>query len=278
MYVTDFRNTREFKFFNDESDEVSELIRLIKPQVSHSTLVDLWGELINLAYHDRDFELQVNKEIILKGNSSIEFEGSFEYSSQESSVYLDIYSNKTGEHLCEMNYSIGDCHAGESQLLSFEAWKDNTKEEENMANLSERVNPLFNGDDNLRVSSNFITKNGLEELRESVGTTQQTTTLNNTGDTSMRTLNLTLLDQTSGLKAEQRVVYSKKEVLTEYSDEQTIQNILATGEVLATLKEHNEKRLKIRDKAFKGAATAVFLEEIEHLGDPALKWQIVQVG
>ncbi len=120
----------------------------------------------------------------------------------------------------------------------------------------------------------------LSERKGAPVTSKQTTTLNNTGDTSMtlRTLNLTLLDQTAGLKAEQRVVYSKKEVLTEYSDEQTIQNILATGEVLATLKEHNEKRLKIRDKAFKGAATAVFLEEIEHLGDPALKWQIVQVG
>lgn len=109
-------------------------------------------------------------------------------------------------------------------------------------------------------------------------TTQQT--LNNSGDTNMtlRTLNLTLLDQTQGLKADERVVYSKKDVLTEYTNEQTIQNTLATGEVLKALEKHNEKRLKTRDKAFKGAATTVFLEEIEHLGDPCLKWQIIQVG
>lgn len=253
--MVDFRDTPEFKFFNNEyPEETAELVRLVKPYVSSETLAGLWGNLLELTYDDKGFELQVNNGIMLKGNSSIEYEGSFEYSSQESSVYLDIYSNKTGEHLCEMNYSIGDCHAGESQLLSFEAWKDNTKEEKNMANLSER--------------------------KETPVTTQQTTTFYKTGDTNMtlRTINLTLLDQTSGLKADQRVVYSKKEVLTEYSDEQTIQNILATGEVLANLKEHNEKRLRIRDKAFKGAATAVFLEEIEHLGDPALKWQIIQVG
>ena len=120
----------------------------------------------------------------------------------------------------------------------------------------------------------------LSERKEKPVTTQQSTTLNKTGETSMtlRTLNLTLLDQTVGLKAEDRVVFTKKEVLTEYTDEQTIQNTLATGEVLEALVKHNEQPLKIRDKAFKGAATAVFLEEIEHLGDPALKWQIIQVG
>lgn len=96
---------------------------------------------------------------------------------------------------------------------------------------------------------------------------------------TLRTLNLTLLDLSPELKGEDKVVYEKANVRTEYTDEQTIQNLLATGDVLSALKSHNEKvRTKTLDAQYKGSAREVFLEEIDHLGDSRLKWEVIRVG
>ena len=104
---------------------------------------------------------------------------------------------------------------------------------------------------------------------------QENTNMNNT----FRTLNITLIDLSQELKGEKKVVFEKQNVRTEYSDEQTKMNLVAKGEVLKALEEHNENvRAKTLDHAYKGSAREVFLEPIDHLGDSRLQWEIVRVG
>lgn len=101
----------------------------------------------------------------------------------------------------------------------------------------------------------------------------------NTMTNTLRTLNITLLDLSPELKGNDKVVYEKRGIRTEYSDDQTIQNLLATGDVLSALTLHNENiRVKTLDNQYKGSAREVFLEAIDHLGDNRLKWEVVRVG
>lgn len=101
----------------------------------------------------------------------------------------------------------------------------------------------------------------------------------NTMTNTLRTLNITLLDLSPELKGEDKVVYEKQGIRTEYTDDQTIQNQLATGDVLSALTLHNENvRVKTLDNQYKGSAREVFLEAIDHLGDSRLKWEVVRVG
>lgn len=112
----------------------------------------------------------------------------------------------------------------------------------------------------------------IEELRtHTKGETNMTNTL--------RTLNLTLLDLSPELKGDDKVVYEEQGIRTEYNDDQTIQNLLATGDVLSALEIHNDNiRVKTLDHQYKGSAREVFLEAIDHLGDNRLKWEVVRVG
>jgi len=96
---------------------------------------------------------------------------------------------------------------------------------------------------------------------------------------TLRTLNITLLDLSPELKGEKKVVFEKQNIRTEYSDEQTKMNLVASGDVLSALELHNENvRLKTLDSQYKGSAREVFLEAIDHLGDNRLKWEVVRVG
>ena len=145
-----------------------------------------------------------------------------------------------------------------------------------MAKLSERVenNPWENG------SKPIISHEHIKQMmNEQKITFKQETTMANITTNTLRTLNLTLLDLSSELKGEDKVVYEKANVRTEYTDEQTIQNLLATGDVLSALQLHNEKvRTKTLDAQYKGSAREVFLEEIDHLGDSRLRWEVIRVG
>lgn len=137
-----------------------------------------------------------------------------------------------------------------------------------MAKLSERVYS------EISAYNPYITKpEHIEELRTYLQKGENTMT------NTLRTLNLTLLDLSPELKGEDKVVYEKQGIRTEYTDDQTIQNLLATGDVLAALTLHNENvRVKTLDHQYKGSAREVFLEEIDHLGDNRLKWEVVRVG
>lgn len=155
-------------------------------------------------------------------------------------------------------------------------------EEENaLAKLSERLNhsPL---EDCGKPITGWNKPTSLQKQFEqhyTKETIKQETNMANITTNTLRTLNLTLLDLSPELKGENKVVYEKANVRTEYTDEQTIQNLLATGDVLSALQLHNENvRVKTLDSQYKGSAREVFLEPIDHLGDSSLKWEVVRVG
>ena len=94
--------------------------------------------------------------------------------------------------------------------------------------------------------------------------------------TTLRTINLTLVDNNPNLKAAGKIVFQKMNYVTEHSNEQAQQQILMTGDVSAALEKHNEVRGKIVDKAIqRNTGRDVMLEEVEIFD---LVWQVVQVA
>lgn len=100
-----------------------------------------------------------------------------------------------------------------------------------------------------------------------------------TGETTMntlRTLNLTLVDNNENLKGAQKIVFQSLSFITEHSDEQTIQQILMTGDVKEALDKHNKMRVNVIDKAIqRNTGRGVKLEEVEIFD---LNWQVVRVA
>lgn len=103
--------------------------------------------------------------------------------------------------------------------------------------------------------------------------------INNTGDTKMsklRTLNLTLVDNNENLKAKAKIVFQSLNYVTEHTNDQTIQQILMSGDVAKALEKHNNKRTGVVDKAIlRNTGRDVMLEEVEIFD---LEWQVVQVA
>lgn len=254
------------------------LIRLSPEQVDslYDYLID-----VSIDANPKIKDTILDGRVEVTGSNSVEYSGSGEYSSEESNTYLVIYVDNV--LIGELVYSIGTAFASESQVLSLEF----IEEEIALAKLSERVDntderwvaPLKERTNETRdvyIEGGSIPSGKMYKeltLQESKTMAQFNTT------NSLRTLNLTLIDLSSELKGEKKVVYEQANVRTEYNDEQTIQNLLATGDVLSALQLHNEKvRTKTLDAQYKGSAREVFLEEIDHLGDSRLKWEVIRVG
>lgn len=141
-----------------------------------------------------------------------------------------------------------------------------------MAKLSERIEAPWND-----CGKPITTTEQIKDFKTNTQEKQNMAQFNTTN--TLRTLNITLIDLSPELKGEKKVVYEQANVRTEYTDEQTIQNLLATGDVLSALQLHNEEvRSKTLDAQYKGSAREVFLEEIDHLGDSRLKWEVIRVG
>lgn len=97
-----------------------------------------------------------------------------------------------------------------------------------------------------------------------------------TNMTTLRTLNLTLVDNNPNLKAAQKIVFQALNYITDHSDDRTIQQILMSGKVAEALEEHNKKRVKVVDKAIeRNTGRKVMLEEVEIFD---LDWQVVRVA
>lgn len=93
---------------------------------------------------------------------------------------------------------------------------------------------------------------------------------------NLRTLNLTLVDNHPDLKAAEKIVFQQLNYVSEHTDDQTIQQVLMTGDVESALAKHNDKRAKVVDKAIlRNTGRDVFLEPVE-IWD--LKWQVVRVA
>lgn len=98
--------------------------------------------------------------------------------------------------------------------------------------------------------------------------------------TQLRTVNITLVDNNTNLKGKDKVVFQKLNYLTEYSDEDTKVNIIATGKVAKAVTEHNEEvRAKtVDDTILRSTGRDVPLKPIELLSDSQLSWNIVTVA
>lgn len=85
---------------------------------------------------------------------------------------------------------------------------------------------------------------------------------------------------TNFTKGENKVVFQKMNYITEYSDNDTKMNIIATGEVAKALDVHNKDVLtKTVDKGIlRSTGREVMLEPIELLSDGQLTWNIIQVA
>lgn len=182
-------------------------------------------------------------------------------------------SVELGDNLELWEFDIRDefCSATEVEITLVRDYEiKNDKGENNMAKLSERVNDLSYNKAGSKFSG-YLPK---------CNPTNDKTTINTKGDSNMnntlRTLNLTLVDNNPNLKAAEKIVFQSLNYVTEHSDDRTIQQILMSGKVAAALVEHNEKRIKVIDKQIqRNTGRDVMLEEVEIF---ELNWQVVQIA
>lgn len=95
-------------------------------------------------------------------------------------------------------------------------------------------------------------------------------------NTTLRTINLTLVDNNSNLKGEDKIVFQKLNYVTEHNDDQSIQQILMSGDVAKSLEQHNILRVDVVDKEIRrNTGRSVMLEEVEIFD---LDWMVVRVA
>ena len=110
-----------------------------------------------------------------------------------------------------------------------------------------------------------------------VGTMDTDKPTNGENNMTVQTLNITLVDNNTNLKGEDKIVFQKIGFITEHSEADAKMDLIATGKVLKALNAHNTKRGGTIDKAIlRATGRDVYLEEIELLSDPELQWQVVR--
>lgn len=96
---------------------------------------------------------------------------------------------------------------------------------------------------------------------------------------TVKTLNMTLVDNNSNLKGAGKIVFQKLGFITEHSEADAKMDIIATGKVMEALATHNAKREKTVDKTIlRATGREVMLEPIELLSDTQLQWQIIRIA
>lgn len=141
-----------------------------------------------------------------------------------------------------------------------------------MAKLSTRVDSRTNVDgyiSGININGDLLVSN----MDTNFNTKQENTMTTNT----LREITLTLIDNNVNLEDVQRVVFQKKAVRTSFTDQQAKEDIIATGEVMTALKEHNEEvRSKVvREDILENTGREVVLKPIKLLSDSQLEWRII---
>lgn len=127
-----------------------------------------------------------------------------------------------------------------------------------MAKLSERTHEIFMG----------------RSLPQHIIITGTITNEENT--MTLRTINLTLIDNNPNLKTQDKIVFQELNYITEHTDQQAQQMLLMTGKVSEALEKHNSKRVETVDKdILRNTGKKVFLEPVEIFD---LQWQVVRVA
>lgn len=121
----------------------------------------------------------------------------------------------------------------------------------------------------------WYAEDGVQLITKYSGNKQQPTKGEN-NMSKLRTLNLTLVDNHPDLKAAEKIVFQQLNYVTEHTNDQTIQQVLMTGDVESALAKHNKKRESVVDRQIlRNTGRDVFLEPVE-IWD--LEWQVIQVA
>jgi hypothetical protein len=122
---------------------------------------------------------------------------------------------------------------------------------------------------------NTITQEDLQYLR-TYTKQENTMTTNNT----LKEVTITLIDNNINLEDKQRIVFQKKGVQTSNSLEDTKMNVIASGEVMAALTEHNEevRACVVNEDILDRTGREVFLKPIKLLSDSQLEWRVVETA
>lgn len=183
----------------------------------------------------------------------------------------NVVISETGDYL--INGEMVSCKAGDTVTVTTRTdFKTIEKEEDkDVAKLSTPLREV-----NIQPFKLYETKLTSEDLQKIKNIGKGEWKMTNT----LRTVNVTLIDNNSNLKGEAKVVFQKKDIVTEYSDEDTKMNIIAEGEVAKALSKHNEGvRSKTVDRdILRSTGRDVSLDPIELLSDSQLSWSFVQVA
>jgi len=103
---------------------------------------------------------------------------------------------------------------------------------------------------------------------------------NNMNTNTLKEVTLTLIDNNIHLEDDQRIVFQKKGVRTSFTLEETKMNIIASGEVMEKLKDHNTNvRTKVvNEDILERTGREVFLKPIKLLSDSQLQWRVVETA
>lgn len=101
-----------------------------------------------------------------------------------------------------------------------------------------------------------------------------------TTNNTLKEVTITLIDNNINLEDDQRIVFQKKGVQTSNSLEDTKMNVIASGEVMIALTDHNEKvRAKvINEDILDRTGREVMLKPIKLLSDGQLEWRVVETA
>ena len=302
-----------------EEQEVDTLIDMINCQVkgnaTNMELVKLFTYLVGISCDEGSYEYNL-RGVTIKGSTTTEYDGiGAGINWQTSSTNLHMYTGDKEQ--CEICYEVTEGNGSGSELTSFEvipseevvmetdeelrsriistntplslscflvAGKEldryasitglKRKGDKTVANLSKRKYTDEEARKNITDAARGL------QLKHSFSVWVPKST-NTTGVDNMtvRTLNITLVDNNPNLKNKAKIVFQKMGFITEHSDDDAKMDLVATGKVKKALDSHNLKRTQTVDKAIQRATGRdVFLEEIELLSDPELQWQVVRIA
>jgi hypothetical protein len=103
---------------------------------------------------------------------------------------------------------------------------------------------------------------------------------NNMNTNTLKEVTLTLVDNNINLEDDQRIVFQKKGVRTSFTLEEAKMNIIASGEVMEKLKDHNTNvRAKVvNEDILERTGREVHLKPIKLLSDSQLQWRVVETA
>lgn len=250
---------------------------------------DLFSDLLEITLQEGDADGYYLNHLFKIKNFPTE-DGSWENAPVNSQTYVDVY-NQDREHILEFNFStecigsIGfevtgfECYLTEEYEKKLNKTVDKPEQDSKLEWASGGTTYEFKtkikgdwviGGEEMANLSQRVTAELIQNFRNKEEKTMS----------KLRTVNITLIDENPNLKGDKKVVFQKMGVVTEFNDQETKMNIIATGKVAKALQQHNaEVREQTIDKGIqRTTGRDVMLEPIELLSDGELTWNIIQIA